>query len=205
MIDARFVPIDKWPGEKRKYYSRPDAPFRVTYDKTLTLLERELRHLRATRIVIQGYFRADQIRNDGWPRSSARPSEPGVILGFSGKSGDLSYPCDTYKKYEDNIRAIALSLEALRTVDRYGVTRNNEQYKGWAKLPPAPEVMKYEDAVHFIALHSGIIPSTQDRLKDAFRAAARKLHPDSSDGNHGQFIMLGNAKEVIEKAEGWVS
>lgn len=204
MIDARFVPIDHWPGEKRKSLNRHDAPFRVTYDKTLLLLERELKHLQAKRIVVQAYLKPDQIRNDGWPRSSARPSEPGIIIGFSGKSGDLSYPCDTYKKYEDNIRAVALSLEALRTVDRYGVTRNNEQYKGWAKLPPAPAVMTVADATHFLTMHSGIFPGSRDQLQEAYRAAARKLHPDTTNGSHGQFVMLGKAKATIEEANGWL-
>jgi hypothetical protein len=167
-------------------------------------LEKELRHLGARDIVIQAYFTRDQIRNDGWPRSSARPSESGVIISFRNRKGqELSFPCDTYKSFETNIRAIALSLEALRTVDRYGVTQQNEQYKGWAKLPPAPERMKADDAIAFIVLHTGIYPANKESLQEAYRTAARKLHPDSQNGSNEQFIMLGKAKASLEEARGW--
>lgn len=202
MIDARFVPVERWLGEKTKRWARKDAAFRTPYAKTLMLLDRELSHLNAKRIVVQAYFRQDQIRNDGWPRSSALPSEPGVIVSFASNSGDLSYPCDRFKTYEDNIRAIALSLEALRSVDRYGVTRNSEQYKGWAKLPPAPAKMTVREAIAFIVLHTSIEPTSPDKLREAYRAAARKLHPDVS-GTDQQFIFLGKAKDAIEEAYGW--
>lgn len=44
------------------------------------------------------------------------------------RRGHLSYPCDTFTTLQDNLRVIALALEALRMVDRYGVTRRGEQY-----------------------------------------------------------------------------
>src|SRR5690554_7090169 len=50
-------------------------------------LERELRHLGARGIVVQAYLRGEDIRNDGWPRSSARFMEPGIVLSFTDRSG----------------------------------------------------------------------------------------------------------------------
>jgi len=45
-------------------------------------------------------------------------------------------PCDSFKDWEANLRAIALSLERLRAADRYGVTtEEKEQYIGWLRLP----------------------------------------------------------------------
>ncbi len=83
MIDARFVPVESWPGEKTPSRKRKKAPFGSTYSKNLDDLERELRHLGAVDIIIQAYFRREDIRNDGWPRSSApKPSDPGIILSF---------------------------------------------------------------------------------------------------------------------------
>jgi hypothetical protein len=204
VIDARFVPVEAWPGDKRASWKRADSRFKATYARSLDDLERELKHLGAKGIVIQAYFTREQIRNDGWPRSSARPKEPGVVISFRNSKGtEFSFPCDTYKSFEENIRAIALSLEALRTVDRYGVTQHNEQYKGWAKLPPAPDKMSCDDAAAFFALHGGIYPATKERLEEAYRTAARKLHPDTSNGSHEQFILLGKAKAALEEAHGW--
>jgi hypothetical protein len=101
------------------------------------LLERELRALRAKNIVIQAAVTDQDIRNDGWLRANARPEHPGVILTFDSRHGPLSYPCDAFNDWQANVRAIALALEALRKVDRYGVTKRGEQYTGWKALPAA--------------------------------------------------------------------
>jgi hypothetical protein len=202
VIDLRFVPIEKWPGEPRKH---PRAGgFRATYSDTLDRLEYELDALKAKHTIIEAYFHRSEIRNDGWPVSNARPSKAGVVLSFTGKTGELSFPCDTYTDWQHNLRAIALALEALRAVDRYGVTQRAEQYKGWAKLPPAADQMPAKEALAFVAIHSGIQPRDTDSFAQAYRAAARKLHPDNSEtGNNGQFVMLQQAKEAVSKHYGW--
>lgn len=133
-LQARFVPLGPVSGRSA---GRRRATFRIGYSDRLSLLESELAKLGAKEIVIQAQFEAKDIRNDGWPRSSARPKGPAVVLSFQSKHGPLSYPCDSYDAWEDNLYAIALALEALRAVDRYGVTKRAEQYKGWAQLPPA--------------------------------------------------------------------
>ena len=204
MIDARFVPCEAWPGEKTK--SRKKAPFGVTYARMLDDLEREMRYLGAKDIVIQAYYRREDIRNDGWPRSSApKPSDPGVVLGFVKRNGEeISFPCDTYMTYESNLRAITLTLTALRAIDRYGVTQKGEQYKGWAKLPAAAERMSVAEAHAYIMIHTGVVVDSKDKLQEAYRSAAKKLHPDSSNGSAGQFVLLGKAKAAIEEANGWV-
>ena len=160
--------------------------------------------MRAKDILIQAYLNYEDIRNDGWPRSSARPSSPGVIVSFSTPNGDLSFPCDTYTNWEHNVRAIALALEALRRVERYGVTRRHEQYKGWAKLPPAPSRMKKEDALTFLSLHGDDAPVYAENFKQIYRRAAAKLHPDNqSTGNEHLFKLLSQAKEVLQESYGW--
>lgn len=205
MIDCRFVPVAAWPKSPTPSYRRKKSPFDVKYSKLLDDLERELKHLAATNIVIQAYFDRADIRNDGWPRSSARPSGPGMIVSFTKRGGqEISFPCDTYLNYESNLRAISLTLTALRSIDRYGVTQHAEQYKGWSKLPPAPEKMTAETASSFLYLNSGIRPTDSSTFRSAYREAARKLHPDNQEtGSHGQFTMLGQAKDALEQAYGW--
>src|SRR5690349_1395878 len=116
MIDCRFKPIEKWPNQPTPQWKRQDSRFKAGWSQTLDLLERELNHLRAKDISIKGFFAAKDIRNDGWPKSSARPTQPGVILSFQSKQGRLVMPCDKYKDWESNLRAIALTLEHLRAV-----------------------------------------------------------------------------------------
>jgi hypothetical protein len=94
LIDCRFKPIEKWPSKPTPEYRRSHSRFKAGWQATLDLLERELNHLKAKDISIEGFFFVDDIRNDGWPKSRARPTQPGVVLSFTTKQGRMVMPCD---------------------------------------------------------------------------------------------------------------
>jgi hypothetical protein len=225
MIDARFVPITQWPGEKSKTHQ--NARFRVSYIRTLDLLEAELKHLRAREITVQCFYTHEQMRNDGWPKANQKPSYPGVILSFKAPNGPvfyrdgkpmvsivpLSFPCDTYWHLEHNLHAIALSLEALRAVDRYGVTKRAEQYAGWKQIeaPSGYGFASKEEAAMFMATQAqpndpsehneqaDYILRDADWRNEAYRRAVKRLHPDAG-GDHELFVRLQQAKAMLEAA-----
>jgi hypothetical protein len=211
MLNARFVPIQKWPGEPTKRYLMKRAQFRASYGDTLRLLEHELGKLDAGNVIVQAFFREDQIRNDGWPRSNVNPSGPGIIISFRTPQGPLSFPCDRFDTFDDNMRAIGLSLQALRAVDRYGVTKRAEQYQGWKQIgaptPAAPVFANNIEAAAFINSHAGsaAVPHWMSLIEFptvrqvAYREAAKRLHPDSSAGDHELFVKLQQAMEMLEK------
>lgn len=217
-MDYTFRPIQQWPGKLRT--SRKASTFKASHSRTLDDLDRELRHLNAKKVVLQIALEERDIRRDGRPRSDARqPRHPGVILTFEkpGKSGPttLNFPCDTYDSWQDNLRAITLGLAALRAVDRYGVTQNNEQYKGWAQLPPpaivTPPPMSAADAAGFISdvtcggsgTAAWNIRESAETFQTCYRAAAMKLHPDRNDGKQTDvWNKLQQAKEVLKKHHG---
>jgi hypothetical protein len=146
VIEAEFRPIESWPGERTPGYQRKSTGrFRASYQSTLDLLETELAHLGASRIVIETGHRPQDIRLDGWPRANAAdPGFPGVVVSFESKHGPLRYFTDVFDRdwsgdppgWQANLRAIALGLEALRKVERYGIGKRGEQYTGWSALPP---------------------------------------------------------------------
>lgn len=180
-IQITFRPIDRWPGERTPSYSRKRSSFKASYRSTMDLLNRELAMLRASNVVIQLDTNPGEIRRDGLPRADAHVTTPAVILAFETKGGAVSFPCDKYNDWEDNLRAIALSLEALRSVDRHGVTRNGEQYRGWAALPD-----KRGESVAWLKTQLGIDFNGQppDGLKPAIRTAAiKQFHPDRNCGD----------------------
>lgn len=199
-MDIIFRPIQQWPGELTK--GRKPSRFRAAYSNTLDLLEAELRHLKAKRIVIQLSLGEQDIRIDGLPRATARPSHPGVILSFDSKHGPLSYPCDTFLDWQCNLRAIALSLEHLRVVDRYGVTKRGEQYTGWQQLPPATtgEDSTKEYAAQVIS--EFCCASWRELLADpvalalAIKTAMKAAHPDCG-GSHEAMIRVNKAREIL--------
>ncbi|SRR6266481_774472 len=206
MLNARFRPLDHWPGERTRY-SHP-SQFRSTYPQTLDLLEAELAHIsaRAGSVVIQvDDLTLADIRNDGWPRvgwNPARGRRQGVVVLFESPKGAMSFPCDHFDDWKDNLRAIAKSLEALRMVDRYGVTRGNEQYRGWTQIGSGNGKMDRASALKFIASLVGADADTLDRnwktVGEAMLKRAKKLqHPDAPGGSHETFVAIGQAEEVL--------
>lgn len=192
MIEARFVTIEAWPVKPTPHHARKKAPFGGSWANTLGTLEREIVHLRGRDILVQAFFRPQDIRNDGWPRSSApNPSGPGVIVSFDSPNGGLSFPCDTFYDWRHNLRAIALSLSALRAVERYGVTRQQEQYKGWRRLEAAPaSSVKRAEAIAFISKLTGLdAEAVEADPVVAYRKAASVAHPDQG-GSDDLFIEL---------------
>lgn len=206
MLVYQFRQIEQWPGKRSTY--RQSSKFNTPHSKTLDLLERELSHLAAKQIVIQADCELSEIRNDGMLRSNARLRGPGIILSFNSKHGALSYPCDKFTRWEDNLRAIALSLEALRTVDRYGVTRSAEQYKGWAKLPgpTQPSVGPQEAAAVLVrfatAFTAGDILASPETYREAYKSAAATTHPDRNGGSDGSFKVIQRAAEILNRHHG---
>lgn len=206
MMNVRFVSLDlkDFPSPRRPD-DRKRSQFKASWAKTLELLEYELMCQAASGIVIQVGVRPDQIRQDGWPYSNAGVSHPAVILSFrDGENRPLSFPCDRFDRYEDNLRGIALSLEALRAVDRFGVTKRGEQYSGFKQIE-GPKPWTVDDAAEFIAIKAGT--NAKAVIEDAscyrvgYRIAARDLHPDAG-GNPHEWKLLGDAKALLDAHHG---
>lgn len=156
-----FRPLER-PVECLHRYS----PFKAPWSRTVSLLARELRMLGAKRAVMQVDLREQDFRIDGIPRSDRRAQSPGVVLSLDTKFGPLRYEVGTYSHWEDNVRAIALGLEALRAVDRYGVTRRGEQYAGWKQLPTGSDSPSVDKGRQIVEEHGSV------------REAIRATHPD---------------------------
>lgn len=201
MINFTFRPIN-WTGPRTPWHERRSRwTFKASWSDTLKLLDRELRLLDAERVVIEADFREQDIRIDGMIRANARqPEFPGIRIAFDSKHGPLIYQTDEHELWQHNVRAIALSLEALRSVDRYGVTKHAEQYTGWraigsgtaTPMPAGP--MTHADAEKFVWEHAG--PGSFASLRAGYRAAARRLHPDVG-GDAELFKQLQEARRVL--------
>lgn len=195
-----FRPINNWPQEKTR---RPrSSPFRTSYNQTIELLDKELIALDVRKAVIQIDLPESKIRIDGLPYSGARPDFQGIMFNFKSKYGPLRYATDVFVFWQDNLRAIALGLEALRKVDRYGITKRGEQYAGWKQLPAAiTEVSDIRMAAEFLARYSDVAADIilRDNLAfgAAYRAAAKKLHPDKG-GTTENFTILTKIKKLFE-------
>lgn len=215
MLNIQIRPVTKWPGKEN--INPKWSPFRVGYKQTLQLLESELEKIDAvmSSLVIEMWVDHRDIRQDGQLRANARVQKPGIIFAFTRKTNkrydvsrggyvytpqQLSYPCDAFTDWKDNLRAIALSLEALRKVERYGVFKYDEIVSRLALPSAEGSVSTKDSAAAFVAKHSGVeakeILFSPTALSTAFRKAAQILHPDNG-GNNDEFIKLQEARKVL--------
>lgn len=177
-----FRPLTVWPyTDTRQRRSR--WTFKAPWSNTLELLDRELRMLRASNVVCGAFFREQDIRLDGLPRSGARePSHPGIELSFDSPHGRLVYASDACDRWEHNVRSIALGLEALRAVDRFGITRSGEQYAGWKQLTAGgPSSQRGREII---------------REHGDVRKALMATHPDHG-GDPGDFADVQAARGAV--------
>lgn len=178
-------------------YDRKWSPFRTAWSNTLTLLARELENLGAARVVLELDVTESDLRIDGMPRASARPATPAVALSFDSDYGPLRYATDVFNDWQDNLRAIALGLEALRKVDRYGISKRGEQYTGWKALPATPSGRSPIDVFQqYAGDHAGTDP------RALYRAALLRVHPDGG-GDRAAFDAVQAARKQLEEAGTW--
>jgi hypothetical protein len=217
-----YRPIKKWPEgwAKGLQIGTIGSPFSSPWSSTLTLLGRELDMLGVDEATLQVDTAERNCRADGGLRRDARIDYHGVILTLdSPEHGRLTYPCNAFvagmgnkESWRENVRAIALGLESLRRVERYGIANRGEQYAGFAELPSgialgAAPMMMHEASI-VLAEGTGLLQMdggdlmdaphkpNERAVRDAFRQAAKLHHPDNG-GDVETFKRIVQAYEVL--------
>ena len=109
---------------------------------------------------------------------------------------------------------MALTLEALRKMNRYGVTRNDQQYRGWKAIGSGGSVAAYgaREAAMTVWRAAGYAEGLDadyvlDRLigdsvlaRRAVRKARGNSHPDANDGAVGGWNTVKTAVGVLRAA-----
>lgn len=218
-VSIKYRPLRAWTDP----VSDPQpSPFTAKWSDTQVLLRREvdvLSDLLYPEVVIELDVPASSIRADGELRGDRRVQSRRVVVSFDSRHGPLRYATDEFLRagwqsyrmpaWQCNVRAIALALEALRKVDRYGVTHRGEQYTGWKALGsgmamPAAQ-MSVDEAAR--VLHAAGSPESLEvphtalignpRLIGlAYRAAAKHLHPDVG-GDEAMFKRVTEARDLL--------
>ena len=202
-LGVTFRPFDGAPPPQGGRFT----PFSASWSSTVELLADELRHLDAERVVIELGLTEGDLRVDGLPRANARMTSDAVRISFDSKWGPLRYETGEYTGsyyrgvgWQANVRAIALAMEALRKVDRYGVSKRGEQYRGWKQLPtgtdPADAIATVEQARAVLYAAAGLDPTTDLSWKEIARDAVKATHPDTG-GDTTEFRKVMRAKELV--------
>jgi hypothetical protein len=204
-MNFTYRPLPVWPHPVTR--NRRWRPFKASWSQTMALLDRELHHLAGRNVIIAIGLTERDIRLDGRPRADAKtPAHPGVELSFDSRYGRLTYPTDVCSHWDDNVRSIALGLEALRAVDRYGVSQKGQQYAGWKELPSGigrgVVIASTDAAWDILDTAAGGLELQGDEARDLewlYRRAAKRTHPDQG-GSDEAFLRVRAAYELLKAA-----
>lgn len=195
-------------AEKDPKMQKRASLFKSSWENTKELLKVELERLGVDEAVIEVDVPESAIRADGTVKLNTTFRTHRVALSFTHpKHGPLRYPCDRFYNWSENVRAIALALEALRAVERYGVTTRGEQYAGWKAIPSQTSAtMTTDTAAGFLAARQGL---DKDKLlrdatyaRDAIRKEQAFAHPDKQGGSREMWNAVEAVKDVLERHHG---
>ncbi len=213
MIEVCFRYMERQP------FKLPSASTQIkpTWSKAFEKLRYELARIEAVDVVIESGYKPGQVRADGWPYSNARPEHGQARVSFKRAGVPMSFYFGGWQALEYNVYMIAMTLEALRAVDRYGCAAEGQQYRGWAQLPAgnaitAAEWKSKEDAAGFLAKTAGYIGGgaegsiravangDPEYLREFHRDAAKNVHPDVTRDNGNLMAKVNRARDFIAGA-----
>lgn len=205
MIEA--YPL-KWPegwarttsaDRRRSKFGKWNAP--VSVSRGISDVLNELKMLKATQVVVSTDM---PLRKDGLPLSDRRdPVDPGAAVYFRLDGNDRCFPCDRWDRLGDNLRAIALSIEALRGLDRWGAkTMVDAAFRGFQALPPPDGSPAFGGTVkrtpwEVFGLPEGF--AELDLIEARWKRLAKERHPDSPTGSEAAFKELKDAYDALRR------
>jgi hypothetical protein len=186
-----------WPaGFKRTpSHLRSRAKFQQTLERAQNKLHDELRRLGARDVIVSTNV---PLRRDGgiyatW-NNGRQPDDTGVAVYFTRKGKQQVMACDTWGKLHENLYAIALSVEAMRGLARWGVSDILERaFTGFAALPSS--VVTPRDWREVLGCPDAI---TLEDANEAYKRARSKAHPDNG-GSSEQFHAINAAWAQAEQ------
>lgn len=178
-------------GQSRRTLSRFNTSFRAARDRAL----REIRNLGGREAIISSDL---PLRLDGLPYANQRqPDDSGVAVYFTYKKRQMCFACDRWRKVEDNMHAIALTIGALRGVARWGTGDMMEAaFTGFTALPPPGQTTArgWRDILgHDITVRA--------QLEERYRKLRSESHPDKG-GNAEAFNAVQTAYEQARQEIG---
>jgi hypothetical protein len=121
------------------------------------------------------------LRNDGFPRADylrLKIDDPGVAAYFKYSGEDVVLCCDKFQKVEDNVKAIAITIEDMRRIERNGVSDFiKRSFMGFKALP------EYTTPHFWEVLQMPFMPNPTPamwlQIQKQYRTLAKAYHPDA--------------------------
>lgn len=132
------------------------------------------------------------LRLDGLPRSDQkRPTDPGAAVYWEDMGARRVMAIDQYATVEDNLAAIAATLDAMRAIERHGGAVILERaFTGFAALPAPGAAGNARDWWDVLECRRD---SGAEVVLAQFRRLRSEAHPDRQGGNADKFDAIQKA------------
>lgn len=204
---------ESWPRTPhfRRKRSMFSPRFTEDRDDVLHWLEK-----RGSRVVITSNL---PTRQDGRPYY-ATTDDPGIAVWWVEKGQERVVACDCWLRADENMRAIAKTLDAMRGLDRWGANEMAERaFAGFAALPPGNLNGAYAHGdvpegyrpltwrqIFDVTAFETLAPSDLLAIvKSRYRALVKTAHPDFAGGGHERTAELNDALAAAEKELGAIN
>ena len=173
----------------------------ITLGRALNRLKAEVDRMGAALVTVSTNL---QVRLDGLPRSGQRaPDDPGVAVYIEVEGEQRCIPCDQYTKVEQNIAAVAATIEALRALDRHGSGLMNRAFRGFKSLPPPTDASETANG-HWWRSVLQLTPEQWDNpaeITDQWLRLRSAAHPDRGGSNEA-FDRMNKAYDAAKRELG---
>lgn len=182
-----------WPVGYRRSPIKKDSKFKQTMDGAQRFLREELTRLGAKNIIVSTNI---PLRKDGGMYADQMHRlhpDPGVAVYFKHKERDIVMCCDQYVRVWENVYALGKAIEAIRGLERWGVSEFIERaFTGFTAID-APQEKNWWDVLNVHRV------STPETIKDSYRKLVKEWHPDIK-GEAGE-TMIRKLNQAYDKAK----
>lgn len=170
--------------------------------KAATGLATELERFGASQVVVSTNI---PVSGRGVMYSGQKPydDDPAVAVWFTRAERPEVIAIDTYTTVAANLRAVHLTVESLRAIERHaGQHAMDRAMVGFSALPPPDQVTQVARLARPWWEVLAVAPTSPiEVIEAAYRALARSLHPDAG-GSEAAMSELNDAIESAREARG---
>jgi hypothetical protein len=179
----------QWPAGQPRAPHRRNSAFQATIYSATTKLQHELRLLGASNIIATSNLKISKHLNRPLA-DQKQPDDRAVAIYFELKGHELCVAVDRWAFVEDNIHAIALSIGAIRGLERWGGGDMVERsFQGFTALPAGTH--HGAEWWHILDVPPN---ASREMIDRAYRRLALELHPDKG-GDPQRFVVVQTAYE----------
>lgn len=186
-----------WPADYPRAKFRAPARFNTSFAAARDGIVAEVKRLGGKDVIISTNI---PLKRDGLPYATYKqPADPGVAVYFTFMGEQRVFCCDKWNSIHDNMQAINKTIEAIRGLDRWGVSEMlNRVFSGFAALP---QKGTHKEWYQVLEVEPNSPPEV---IKSAYRRLVRAYHPDGGGGSEEIFRQVQTAYEEAKNKLGFV-